>query len=160
MMDSESLALNCENEVIQLHYLDWPDLGVPQETDHLIKAVKDVRDIILEDKDRREKFTVLVHCSAGVGRTGTFFALYKLMEDVDEILKTKEDSQKKSGNKASDMVNSDIINIYNTVFSLRSKRVEMVQTWGQYKYLYGSVVAYAREKKGLPKLEDESIYVS
>lgn len=150
VMDCESMALYCEQEVAHLQYLDWPDLGVPKELDHLIKAVQDVREIVLEkmsSKRKEDKINILVHCSAGVGRTGTFLALYKLMEDVDEILKN------------SDSTSSTSINIYNTVFALRSKRVEMVQTWEQYKYLYGSVCIYARQKKGLPKLEDESIYV-
>ena len=139
VMDCESQALNCEKEVIQFQYLDWPDLGVPEDSDFLIKVVNDIREIILEDKSRKDKFTILVHCSAGVGRTGTFLALYKLMEEVDEILKTKGSSTE-----------AQTINIFNVVLSLRSKRVEMVQTWGQYKYLYGSVVRYAREKSDLP----------
>ena len=149
VMDCDSPALHCENEVVHLQYLDWPDLGVPQDINYLINAVNDLRKIILEkvseNEGREEKFNVLVHCSAGVGRTGTFLALYKLLDDVDELLKSK----------------TGTINIFNTVLSLRSKRVEMVQTWEQYKYLYGSIIAYSREKSGLPKLDlDESIYVS
>ena len=155
-MDCDSLALNCEKEVIQFHYLDWPDLGVPQDIDFLIEVVNDIRKIISEDKTRKDKFTILVHCSAGVGRTGTFLALYKLMEEVDEIIKKRE----KTGNKTLES-SPETINVYNTVLSLRSKRVEMVQTWEQYKYLYGSIVRYAREKSGLHNLDlYDSIYVS
>jgi protein tyrosine phosphatase len=159
VMDCDSMALNCEKEVIQFQYLDWPDLGVPQDIDFLIKVVNDVRDIISEDKQRKDKFTILVHCSAGVGRSGTFLALYKLMEEVDDILKSKGSSaanQKKVGSKSLEL-SPETINIFNTVLSLRSKRVEMVQTFGQYKYLYGSVVRYAREKSGLP---NHDLYVN
>ncbi len=53
--------------------------------------------------------TVLVHCSAGVGRSGTFIALYKLMTkiDVGEI--------------------SHTIDILSEVFTLREDRCHMVK---------------------------------
>ena len=161
VMDCDSPALNCENEVIHLQYLDWPDLGVPQDINYLIKAITDLRKILLEKvlerKGKADRFNVVVHCSAGVGRTGTFLALYKLMDDVDEILKFKKLNESK---RVSTVV-PETINIFNTVLSLRSKRVEMVQTWEQYKYLYGSLVAYSRAASGLPQLDlHESIYVS
>ena len=79
------------------------------------------------------------------------------MDDVDEILKFKKLNESK---RVSTVV-PETINIFNTVLSLRSKRVEMVQTWEQYKYLYGSLVAYSRAASGLPQLDlHESIYVS
>ena len=52
--------------------------------------------------------TVVVHCSAGVGRTGTFIALYRLMEMIEGGHVT------------------DTIDIYNEVFQLRSDRCLMV----------------------------------
>ena len=164
VMDCDSPALYCENEVIHLQYLDWPDLGVPQDINYLIKAVKDLRKILLEKiserNGERDKFNVIVHCSAGVGRTGTFLALYKLMDEVDEILKSKKENPVGRSNRASAVI-PESINIFNTVLSLRSKRVEMVQTWEQYKYLYGSIVAYSRAAMGMTPLDlNESIYVS
>ena len=53
------------------------------------------------------------------------------------------------------------INIFSTVYSLRSKRVEMVQSWVQYKYLYASVSAYANQVNGsyVARVE-ESDYVN
>ena len=51
---------------------------------------------------------MIVHCSAGVGRTGTFIALYKLMEKIDNGL-----------------IN-ETIDIYNEVMQLRQDRCFMV----------------------------------
>ena len=67
---------------------------------------------------KQPKINILVHGSAGVGRTGTFIALYKIMEQLDYLV-PKYDFAKE--------VNKDkTIDILNTVFKLRSKRVFMV----------------------------------
>ena len=82
------------------------------------------------------------------------------MDEVDEILKSKKENPVGRSNRASAVI-PESINIFNTVLSLRSKRVEMVQTWEQYKYLYGSIVAYSRAAMGMTPLDlNESIYVS
>ena len=51
----------------------------------------------------------MVHCSAGVGRTGTFLALYRLLDMIKAGLIT------------------DTIDVYNEVFQLRSDRGWMVK---------------------------------
>ena len=102
-----------------LHYLGWPDFGAPSHTEPIISLVKDVRNLINKSmKNCERKINVLVHCSAGVGRTGTFIVLYKIMEQLD-FLVPKFDVTDDSTNQA--------IDIFYTAFSLRSKRVLMVK---------------------------------
>ena len=103
-----------------MHYLGWPDFGAPSETKPIINLVKDVRKLIntsIKMKSKKEKINVLVHCSAGVGRTGTFIALYKLMEQLDHLVP----EYKKGG-----IYQKLTIDIFNTAFKLRTKRVFMV----------------------------------
>jgi len=58
----------------------------------------------------------VVHCSAGVGRTGTYLALQHLTEQV------------KAG--------AESIDILGTVLLLRELRPKMVQTQEQYSFIY------------------------
>ncbi|PIA97340.1 Receptor-type tyrosine-protein phosphatase beta [Cercospora beticola] len=65
-------------EITQLQYSSWPDFGAPahpahllglvEQTNAVVRATNKVRASQPEDSDR----PILVHCSAGCGRTGTF----------------------------------------------------------------------------------------
>ena len=79
-------------------YESWPDFGIPENSQILI-------DMIL--KIQEQNFNrIVVHCSAGVGRTGTFLALNRLIYNVKHKSKT--------------------IDIFGTVLSLRNDRRMMV----------------------------------
>ena len=143
-------------EITHLHYVGWPDYGVPEQNDHIVNLVKDVRSIIKEDYDRNKRCNVLVHCSAGVGRTGTFIALYQMMEKIETMIENR--SVMAQDNDA--VAENQTLNIFTTVLQLRSKRVEMVQSWVQYKYLYASVSEYARQISNNSQPDDEVEYVN
>ena len=87
----------------QYHYLGWPDHGVPANAISMINFIKRVR----KAHPYSRQDLLLVHCSAGVGRTGTFITLDYMLER----LKTE-----------------NTVNIYEFVSSLRKQRVLMVQT--------------------------------
>ena len=72
---------------------------------------------MIATRKRSEKANILVHCSAGVGRTGTLITLYKMMEEIEDLLPKIE------GEGASSTLSIDI---FNTVFNFRSKRMYMV----------------------------------
>ena len=101
-------------------YIGWPDHGAPKCTKSIIALAKKVRNIVSVEKCNVK---LLVHCAAGVGRTGTFIALYQLMEILDEkVAKYKLGA---SSDKE-DSLNDHSIDIFNIVFDLRKKRCEMV----------------------------------
>ena len=60
-------------KVNQLQTVKWADLTAPEDT-------KILRDLVQVTRQQAKvSQPVVVHCSAGVGRTGTFIAVYKLI---------------------------------------------------------------------------------
>lgn len=109
-----------KEKVIHYYFKKWPDHGVPEDPMHLIMFVKKVK------AEKRPSYSpIVVHCSAGVGRTGTFIGLDLIMQRL------------KSESK---------INIFETVKKLRFQRMKMVQTQQQYTFLYACTYELVKHK--------------
>ena len=106
--------------VDQIHFIIWPDHGVPNTQDGNIFDVF-CEIFRLVDQIRRED-PIVVHCSAGVGRTGTFIAMYYLEKEIKIQIKNKYDEIKFS--------------IFNLVRKLKEMRLYLVQNSSQYKFIY------------------------
>lgn len=59
----------------QLHYIGWPDWGLPQESEGVMHIVSEM----VKLREASDK-PIIVHCSAGVGRTGTVIAIALIQE--------------------------------------------------------------------------------
>ena len=57
------------------HFTTWPDFGVPEPPQTLVRFVRAYRERVTA-----EQRPVVVHCSAGVGRSGTFIALDRILQ--------------------------------------------------------------------------------
>ncbi|KAM9495154.1 receptor-type tyrosine-protein phosphatase eta [Clarias gariepinus] len=97
--------------VRQFHFTAWPDHGVPETTEVLINFRHLVREH-MESFSRNAP--AVVHCSAGVGRTGTFIALDHLTFQIER---------------------ESMVDIYGIVHDMRMHRTLMVQTEDQYVFL-------------------------
>lgn len=62
--------------VTHLQYLSWPDHGAPEETDFVI--ISRILDFIQEFHEMGSDQKIVLHCSAGIGRTGSLIAIYNL----------------------------------------------------------------------------------
>ncbi|GAB0189993.1 receptor-type tyrosine-protein phosphatase eta [Grus japonensis] len=109
--------------VRQFHFTSWPDHGVPETTDLLINF----RHLVHEYSSQNPiDSPTLVHCSAGVGRTGTFIAIDRLIQQIE-------------------MENT--VDVYGVVYDLRMHRPLMVQTEDQYIFLNQCVMDIIRSQK-------------
>jgi len=103
--------------VRQYQYLTWPDKNPPR-TEILYDFIEAIRKNSTKLDNRRP---VVVHCSAGIGRTGTFIAVENIIENIHKNMP---------------------IDVFNTVLELRKNRVKMVQTELQYRSIYDTVLYY------------------
>ena len=112
-----------EKTVYQIHFIGWPDHGVPDIQDG---KIFDTFSEIIELVDKiRGNDPIVVHCSAGVGRTGTFISMYYLEKEIRRQIEDKVKEIK--------------FNIFNLVRKLKEMRLFLVQTVLQYKFIYDFV---------------------
>eukprot|EP00105_Crassostrea_gigas_P025418 XP_011445994.2 PREDICTED: receptor-type tyrosine-protein phosphatase kappa [Crassostrea gigas] len=103
-------TLNDSRTITQYHYTAWPDHGTPEPLCLLL-----FHDHVIRTKPGRQNGPTLVHCSAGIGRTGTYIAI--------DVLFEAGKTEKK-------------INIAEYVKKMRQNRMNMVQTFEQYKTIF------------------------
>ncbi|XP_034038393.1 receptor-type tyrosine-protein phosphatase mu-like isoform X5 [Thalassophryne amazonica] len=101
-------------EIRQFHFTGWPDHGVPYHATGLLGFIRRVKSKTLTNAG-----PMVVHCSAGAGRTGCFIVI-DIMLDMAE--------------------REGVVDIYNCVRELRSRRVNMVQTEEQYVFIHDVIL--------------------
>uniref|UniRef100_A0A4W3ICB3 Receptor-type tyrosine-protein phosphatase kappa n=1 Tax=Callorhinchus milii TaxID=7868 RepID=A0A4W3ICB3_CALMI len=101
-------------EVKQFHFTGWPDHGVPYHATGLLAFIRRVK-----MSNPPGAGPVVVHCSAGAGRTGCYIVI-DIMLDMAE--------------------REGVVDIYNCVKALRSRRINMVQTEEQYIFIHDAIL--------------------
>ncbi|CAF0733136.1 unnamed protein product [Adineta steineri] len=122
---------NTEHRVYHYYFIGWPDFGVvtqPKLLD-LIETINNHGQNLFKKEKERLTTPMVVHCSAGVGRTGTYIA-------VDIITKLIKQSE----NNLSTMQ----LDVMGVVYKLRQERVKMVQTKDQYMLVNRCVEEYLK----------------
>ncbi|XP_071170880.1 receptor-type tyrosine-protein phosphatase S-like isoform X19 [Mytilus edulis] len=103
-----------KREVRQFQFTAWPDHGVPDHPTPLLMFMKRVKACNPQDAG-----PMIVHCSAGVGRTGAFIVIDAMLERVKH---------------------EKTVDIYGHVTCLRAQRNYMVQTEDQYIFIHDALL--------------------
>uniref|UniRef100_A0A2R9B4U9 Receptor-type tyrosine-protein phosphatase C n=1 Tax=Pan paniscus TaxID=9597 RepID=A0A2R9B4U9_PANPA len=103
-------------EVTHIQFTSWPDHGVPEDPHLLLKLRRRVNAF-----SNFFSGPIVVHCSAGVGRTGTYIGIDAMLEGLE------------AENK---------VDVYGYVVKLRRQRCLMVQVEAQYILIHQALVEY------------------
>uniref|UniRef100_A0AAR2JVB3 protein-tyrosine-phosphatase n=1 Tax=Pygocentrus nattereri TaxID=42514 RepID=A0AAR2JVB3_PYGNA len=105
-----------EREVTHIQFTSWPDHGVPGDPGLLLKLRRRVNSF-------KNVFSgpIVTHCSAGVGRTGTYICIDAMIESLEA---------------------EGRVDIYGYVAKLRRQRCLMVQVEAQYVLIHTALIEY------------------
>ncbi len=121
--------------VTQYHFHTWADnSGLSMENLEEVKRLVD----IVNGYRSGSKRPVVVHCSAGCGRTGTFIAMCNIVTAVEEL-------KRLTGTKEKPKTEYDMtprVSVFSTVRKLREQRWTMVKTEAQYRSIYEFIKFY------------------
>lgn len=134
-----TMSKNGENEtrsVYHYHFTAWPDHGVPSDPGCVLNFLHDVNQ---RQESIPDSGPIVVHCSAGIGRTGTFIVIDMIVDLI-----------KKQGLSCE-------IDIQRTIQMVRMQRSGMVQTEAQYKFVYLAVEHYIETLQQRMQAEQKSI---
>uniref|UniRef100_A0A3B3Q3V9 protein-tyrosine-phosphatase n=1 Tax=Paramormyrops kingsleyae TaxID=1676925 RepID=A0A3B3Q3V9_9TELE len=107
-----------ERDVTHIQFTSWPDHGVPEEPHLLLKLCRRVSSF-----QNPSKGPIIVHCSAGVGRTGTYICIDAMMAQLEA---------------------EGEMDIYGSVVQLRRQRCYMVQVEAQYILIHQALLEHTQ----------------
>ncbi|KAM9324801.1 tyrosine-protein phosphatase non-receptor type 6 [Gastrophryne carolinensis] len=132
---------NNARDIAHYQYMNWPDHGVPADPGGVLSFLGEVNRM---QENISEAGPIIVHCSAGIGRTGAIIVIDMLVDTIQ----TKG-------------LDCDI-DVQKTIQMVRSQRSGMVQTEAQYKFIYAAIAQYidsvkhtlrAAERANVPEAE-------
>ena len=142
-------------EITQVHYSQWPDFGAPASPGAILSLIDQVNKCIRgaashssatgpQDFAPKGERPIIVHCSAGCGRTGT----YCTIDSVIDMLKRQRIERDETHHDAMQMDDESWVGrededlVAKTVDDFRHQRLSMVQNLRQFVLCYESILQW------------------
>ncbi|XP_051052389.1 tyrosine-protein phosphatase non-receptor type 21 [Phodopus roborovskii] len=119
-----------ERTVWHLQYTDWPEHGCPEDLKGFLSYLEEIQSVRRHTNSTSEPQSpnppLLVHCSAGVGRTGVVI--------LSEIM-------------IACLEHNEVLDIPRVLDMLRQQRMMLVQTLGQYTFVYRVLIQFLKSSR-------------
>ncbi|CAC5365468.1 PTPN23 [Mytilus coruscus] len=109
--------------IVHLQYKNWPVSGFPEKVPSVLQFINEVHNFYRQQRSLLKP--VMVHCSNGIGRTGTFLMIYTGMQEIDH------------GN--------GIINVQTVGKKMLQQRRYVIREKSQLKFCYGAILYHAQD---------------
>jgi len=141
-------------EITQIQYEGWPDFGAPASPMELLGLVEQVNKYVRgsatpssvvgpDDATPEGTRPVIVHCSAGCGRTGTFCTIDSVIDMLKRQRLSNDDEESGMDVDGGDWVaRNDVDLVAKTVDDFRHQRLSMVQNLRQFVLCYESILQW------------------
>ena len=110
-------------DVVQCQYHDRPDHGVPSGTDNFLKFIHRIRELRAASPPDQD---ILVHCSAGIGRTGVVILTEASFKRIDM---------------------NETLPLIQVLKEMRSHRPQLIQNFAQFSYVCRAIMAYYENRQ-------------
>lgn len=139
-----------EHFCTQIQVICWPDHSVPSNDvyyklfEYIFSSI-DYYKYIIESKQ-----PILVHCSAGIGRTGTLISMYNIYDQINKQLRIIKNSKLKD-------LNHILFSVFTQVRKTREQRYMSVSDYCQYNLIYTFIYEYLKIMLNDNNIIDENI---
>ncbi|KAJ6626770.1 hypothetical protein lerEdw1_014745, partial [Lerista edwardsae] len=133
-LELENLTTHETREILHFHYTTWPDFGVPESPASFLNFLFKVRE---SGSLSPEHGPIVVHCSAGIGRSGTFCLVDTCLLLMD---KRKDPSS---------------VDIKQVLLEMRKYRMGLIQTADQLRFSYLAVIEGAKFIMGDSSVQEQ-----
>ncbi|XP_018421887.1 PREDICTED: tyrosine-protein phosphatase non-receptor type 1 [Nanorana parkeri] len=134
VLELENLGTQETREILHFHYTTWPDFGVPESPASFLNFLFKVRESGCLNP---EHGPIVVHCSAGIGRSGTFCLADTCLLLMD---KRKDPSS---------------VDIKQVLLDMRKYRMGLIQTADQLRFSYLAVIEGAKFIMGDSSVQEQ-----
>ncbi|XP_034978136.1 receptor-type tyrosine-protein phosphatase C isoform X2 [Zootoca vivipara] len=132
-------------KVFQYQYHKWKTFVLPENPKSLVTMIQELKqklpppDVIAEANMRSSNVPLVVHCCDGAQQTGVFCALLNLLESAET---------------------EGIIDVFQTVKSLRRARPAMISSFEDYQFLYDAIASvYPAQNGQLQKNQEHKVNI-